>query len=115
MQIQSDGMPYPSHPFYMPLRVISLSGITNYSASNISSTNSSLMMIWDGKGFLEIDGKIHKVMAGSLIALSSSSLLKMEPELQLKGIWIEYSCIPQSKNEDIFINDNSLSTMPPLV
>ncbi|MEK4208936.1 MULTISPECIES: AraC family transcriptional regulator [Paenibacillus] len=107
MQIQSDGMPYPSHPFYMPLRVISLSGITNYTASNISSTNSSLMMIWDGKGFLEIDGKIHKVMAGSLIALSSSSLLKMEPELQLKGIWIEYSCILQSKNEDIFINDNS--------
>lgn len=105
MPIQSGGMLHHSHPFYMPVRVVSLTGLSLYSTQYIPPTNSSIMIVWGGIGHLEIDGELHRVMAGSIMALGASSNLKLEPELQLQGIWIDYSRMSNHKEENNFLND----------
>lgn len=104
MPIQSGRMPHHSHTFYIPVKIISLTGLSHYAADNIPATNSSILIVWGGSGQLEIDGELHRIKAGSIMTFGVSSSLKLETELQLQGIWIEYSSIANRKQENHFLN-----------
>lgn len=65
MPIQSGGMPHHSHPFYMPVKISSLTSLSHYATDNIPATNSCIMFVWEGKGQLEIDGELHSLESES--------------------------------------------------
>lgn len=107
MPIQSGGMPHHSHPFYMPVKISSLTGLSHFLTDNIPAANSIIMIVWEGIGQLEIDGELHSVKPGSILTFSVSSDLKLETELQLQGIWIEYTTIANRRQEDYFLTVSS--------
>lgn len=108
MPIQSERIPHHSHPFYMPVKISSLTGLSHYTTDNIpATTNSSIMIVWEGKGQLEIDGELHSVKSGSIINFAASSNLKLETELQVQGMWIEYTSMSNRKQKDYVLNGSS--------
>ncbi|KTD87102.1 ABC transporter substrate-binding protein [Paenibacillus etheri] len=107
MPIQSGGMPHHSHPFYMPVMISSLTSLSHYATDSIPATNSSIMIVWEGKGQLTIDGELYSLKSGSIITFDVASDLKLETELQLQGVWIEYATMSKRKQEDFFLNGSS--------
>ncbi|AIQ36941.1 hypothetical protein R50345_21200 [Paenibacillus sp. FSL R5-0345] len=107
MPIHSGGMPHHSHSFYMPVKISSLTGLSHFLTDNIPAANSIIMIVWEGIGQLEIDGELHSVKPGSILTFGVSSDLKLETELQLHGIWIEYTTMANRRHKDYFLTVSS--------
>ncbi|MNO30413.1 HTH-type transcriptional activator Btr [compost metagenome] len=107
MPIQSGGMPHHSHPFYMPVKISSLTSLSHYTTDNLPAANSSIMIVWSGKGQLEIDGELHGLKSGSIITFGVFSDLQLVTELQLQGMWIQYASMANRRQEDDFLIGSS--------
>ncbi|MRN53026.1 AraC family transcriptional regulator [Paenibacillus monticola] len=88
----SDGMQHISHPFYIPSRVKNLTGLSVNQEKNVQQSHSLILMIvWGGSGHIDVNAVQYKLAAGSILTCIATTSLKLNPQLQLQGIWIEYS------------------------
>ncbi|SFE99808.1 ABC-type Fe3+-hydroxamate transport system, substrate-binding protein [Paenibacillus algorifonticola] len=92
----SAGLPQVQHSFYMPVRLRELQqqGLDEKQQEEAAPLY-RMLIIWGGEGALYIHNYYHELSRGS-VWLSGPSLpeLQIEPRTELRGLLLEYSCMP---------------------
>ncbi|WP_338554367.1 ABC transporter substrate-binding protein [Paenibacillus sp. KS-LC4] len=90
------GLPQIQHSFYMPVRLLELpQGLKELQQEEEVRPLYRMLIVWGGEGALYIHNYYHELSRGS-VWLSGPALpkLQIEPRMELRGILLEYSCIP---------------------
>lgn len=89
------GRPQVQHSFYMPVRLRELQQVLEEKHQEAAAPLYQILIVWGGEGALYIHNYYHELSRGS-VWLSGPSLptLKIEQRSELRGILLEYSCIP---------------------
>lgn len=105
-----------AHHFYIPVQVIGLNGLSVNKNLDRQRSSSILIIVWGGSGYIEVNEERHRIASGNVLFCPDTFSLRLLPQLDLHGVWIEYSSVmPSSPNFSPLHSNTPLQNCTPQV
>jgi ABC-type Fe3+-hydroxamate transport system substrate-binding protein len=95
------------HPFYVPVRVEDLNGLSINKNQDALQSSSTLIVVWGGNGYIDVNEDHYRIVSGNVLLCPGTSSLRLLPQHELHGVWIEYSNVMACEPNVSPLNSNT--------
>lgn len=99
--------PY-SQSFQIPLRIVTLAGLSVNGKREPENNLSILIIVTGGSGTIQVDGHLHSISCGSLLCSNSDQRISLSPQYSMQGVCIEYSALHLQQTDASPLNSGML-------